>query len=90
MAENTSDLAFFREGLARYPEARETVDFFENSVLDALSKAFEEKTEWKGLSRKAQEAVLRRDQAATTELRNIQNRQAEHDKTATAEFSCWG
>jgi hypothetical protein len=47
----------------------------------------EEKAEWNSLSRKAQEAVQRREQDNTRELRTIQNRQAEQQKLAEAEVT---
>jgi len=47
MAGKTSEIAFFREGLSHYPDARETVDYFENCVQEAISAAFDAKTTWK-------------------------------------------
>ena len=44
MAGETSVIAFFREGLSHYPDARETVDYFENRVQMAISAAFDAKT----------------------------------------------
>jgi hypothetical protein len=37
---------FFREGLRRYPDARETVDYFQTSILEAMFAAFEARTNW--------------------------------------------
>jgi len=45
----------------------------------------EEKAEWKALSRKAQEAISRREQDLTKALRTAQNSSAEHVKAAEAE-----
>ena len=47
MAGKTSEITFFREGLSHYPDARETVDYFENCVQEAISTAFDAKTNWK-------------------------------------------
>lgn len=47
----------------------------------------EEKVVWESLPREAQEAVARREQDRTTELRNLQNSQAEQRKTADAEVA---
>lgn len=47
----------------------------------------EEKAEWNSLSRKAQEAIQRREQDNTTALRNAQNSAAEQRKTADAEVT---
>jgi hypothetical protein len=47
----------------------------------------EEKAEWNSLSRKAQEAVLRREQDNTKALRNAQNATAESNKKADAEVT---
>jgi len=47
----------------------------------------EEKAEWNGLSRKAQEAIQRREQDNTTALRNAQNSAAEQRKAADAEVT---
>lgn len=45
----------------------------------------EEKAEWASLPRSAQEAIARREQDRTTELRNLQNSTAEQRKSAEAE-----
>lgn len=37
---------FFREGLRRYAAARETVTYFQESVYNAIAKAFEQKQMW--------------------------------------------
>lgn len=47
MADRASEIAFFREGLSHYPDARETVDYFEKSVEESISRAFDAKTQWK-------------------------------------------
>jgi hypothetical protein len=47
----------------------------------------EEKAEWKALSRKAQEAISRREQDLTKALRTAQNSTAEHTKAAEAEVT---
>lgn len=47
----------------------------------------EEKAEFKSYPRKAQEAILRREQDRTTELRNIQNTAAEQRKKADGEVA---
>lgn len=47
MIENTSKVEFLRVGLERYPDACETVDYFEKSVTEAIVAAFKAKTNWK-------------------------------------------
>jgi hypothetical protein len=47
----------------------------------------EEKAVWKSLPRAAQEAIQRREQDRTTELRNLQNSTAEQRKTVDAEVT---
>jgi hypothetical protein len=47
MLEKTSKIEFVRVGLLRYPDARETVDYFQTSVTEAIFAAFEAKTNWK-------------------------------------------
>ena len=47
MIERTSKIEFLRAGLSRYPDARETVDYFETTVMEAIFAAFEAKTSWK-------------------------------------------
>ena len=47
MLETTSKAEFLRVGLVRYPDARETVDYFETSVEEAILAAFQAKTNWK-------------------------------------------
>ncbi len=47
MLEKTSRMEFLRVGLLRYPDARETVDYFQSSVMEAILAAFEAKTNWK-------------------------------------------
>lgn len=47
----------------------------------------EEKAVWESLPRTAQEAIQRREQDRTTELRNLQNSTAEQRKTADAEVT---
>jgi len=47
MLDRTRKADFIREGLARYPDARETVDYFQSSVMEAIFAAFEAKTNWK-------------------------------------------
>ena len=46
MIERTSKIEFVRAGLSRYPDARETVDYFETTVMEAIFAAFEAKTIW--------------------------------------------
>lgn len=46
MLEKASMMEFLRVGLSRYPDARETVDYFQTSVMEAIFAAFEAKT-WK-------------------------------------------
>jgi hypothetical protein len=38
---------FLRIGLSRYPDARETVDYFQTSMMELIVGAFEAKTTWK-------------------------------------------
>ncbi len=47
MLDHAQVAAFVREGLLRYPDARETVDFFQTSILDALTAAFQSKPSWR-------------------------------------------
>lgn len=47
MDEKLSQLEFLREGLARYADARETVNYFQTSILEALFRVFEAKMNWK-------------------------------------------
>ena len=47
----------------------------------------EEKAVWESLPRAAQEAISRREQDRTTELRNIQNKSADQRKSTDAEFA---
>jgi len=47
MLDRTKKAEFIREGLARYPDARETVDYFQSSVMEAIFTAFETKMNWK-------------------------------------------
>jgi hypothetical protein len=47
MGTTDSEIAFLREGLLRYPGARETVQYFERHVLDAIFSAFETRANWK-------------------------------------------
>lgn len=47
----------------------------------------EEKALWASLNRPAQEAILRRDQADTKALRDLQNRQAEQSRAAETEVN---
>jgi hypothetical protein len=44
--DGTAKLDFVREGLKRYPDARGVVDYFQSSILDALTAAFEERSAW--------------------------------------------
>lgn len=46
MLGTTSKSEFLRVGLARYPDARETVDYFEVTVMEAIFAAFEAKAVW--------------------------------------------
>jgi hypothetical protein len=47
MAHKTNELEFFRTGLLRYADARDTVDYFESSVQKALLGAFNGKADWR-------------------------------------------
>src|SRR5215467_171639 len=47
----------------------------------------EEKKVWESLPREAQQAIARREQDRTTELRNLQNQSAEQRKTVDAEVN---
>lgn len=47
MAEAMDKVAFIREGLSRYADARDTVNYFQTCVYDALMAAFEAKESWK-------------------------------------------
>ena len=47
MLDDTTKAAFIRDGLVHYPGARETVDYFQTTILESIQKAFEEKDEWK-------------------------------------------
>ncbi|MBK9240537.1 MAG: hypothetical protein IPL75_09815 [Acidobacteria bacterium] len=47
MLDETGKAQFLRVGLERYPDARDTVDYFQASVVDAIISAFSEKTTWK-------------------------------------------
>ena len=46
MGTSDNELAFFREGLSRYAVARETVEYFEQRVLEAIFNAFETRSAW--------------------------------------------
>lgn len=46
MLDATSKTKFFRDGLVHYPDARETVDYFQTSATEAMFAAFEA-TNWK-------------------------------------------
>lgn len=46
MLDATAKLNFLREGVKRYPDARETVDYFQTSVLEAIFAAFEARSNW--------------------------------------------
>jgi hypothetical protein len=74
------------------PDAGKTNDKSKDQGDDALppieapsSWKTEEKEVWSALPRKAQEAIARREQAATQEVRNLQNKSAEQQKTVDAE-----
>lgn len=47
MLDEANKIKFLRDGLVHYPDARETVDYFERSVKEAIVAAFEAKTNWK-------------------------------------------
>ncbi len=47
MLEKANKIEFLRVGLSRYPDARETVDYFQTSVMEAIFAALEAKTNWK-------------------------------------------
>lgn len=47
MAGAIDKAGFIREGLFRYAEARETVNYFQTCVYEALMSAFEAKADWK-------------------------------------------
>ncbi len=47
MLDKASEGNFIRIGLERYPDARETVDYFETAVMQAIFSAFEGKGDWK-------------------------------------------
>jgi|GEM_PF-1902342 len=57
------------------------------SIEAPTSWKAEEKTVWDSLPRKAQEAIQRREQDRTNELRNLQNSTAEQRKAADAEVT---
>lgn len=46
MTTKVSQIEFFRDGLSHYPDARETVNYFQTCVREAISRAFEAKTSW--------------------------------------------
>lgn len=46
MLDKTSRIDFLRTGLTRYADARETVDYFETTMMDSIVAAFEAKTDW--------------------------------------------
>jgi hypothetical protein len=41
MLDATNKIKFFRDGLVHYPDARETVDYFQTSAMEAIFGAFE-------------------------------------------------
>lgn len=47
MLDEANKIKFLRDGLIHYPDARETVDYFETFVTEAILAAFEAKTNWK-------------------------------------------
>jgi hypothetical protein len=47
MLDSASKIEFLRIGLARYPDARETVDYFETTLMDPIFAAFNAKADWK-------------------------------------------
>src|SRR5262245_54613041 len=47
MLDDAQMTAFLREGLLRYPDARESVDFFQASILDVLTATFQSKPSWR-------------------------------------------
>ncbi len=47
MLEKTNKNTFLRLGLSHYPDARETVDYFEDCVEKAIFRSFEAKNSWK-------------------------------------------
>lgn len=52
MLDETKKSEFLRLGLERYPDARDTVDYFQTSITDAILAAFVEKTSWKNFAPK--------------------------------------
>jgi len=47
MLDTTNKIEFIRQGLVRYPDARDTVDYFQTSVMEAIFAAFEAKAGWR-------------------------------------------
>jgi hypothetical protein len=47
MLHDISGMEFLRTGLGRYPDARETVDYFETTLMNAVLAAFATKRDWK-------------------------------------------
>ena len=49
MLEKADQIKFLRDGLLRYPDAHDTVDYFEKLVMESILGAFDGKTVWKEL-----------------------------------------
>ena len=45
MLDDNTKAAFVRDGLLRYPTARDTVDYFQTTVVETIQRAFEEKSD---------------------------------------------
>jgi hypothetical protein len=73
MIDDTTKVAFVREGLKHYPGARETVDYFQTTILEGIQNAFEEKTDWKHFEPRRQDGNLEYGKAVGSIDRYIQS-----------------